>query len=295
MSDTPEVTPEVTPSLPENVPIPPALAEVDRDKLALFMQRVQETTGASVPGSPPINEDIDSAPRAPEAPPQVLTGRDVDWSEYDLNFNVAHLYPRAAFRETPEGPKWVVMLDEYYTADKELRAYGKQVAVPGSPDGDKEPQNGGEWITQMVNGREGWKLVGILPGSIGRMGVMLQRQVPYILPDPTPLKKETEVEAPKDPELQAVEDAALAWAEGEGLTPPAVEDRVDESAGPLEAQALAINPPTERLPQPFGEHKLTREPDMSVAAGEAAEQAAAGPDFEKQVDEQGNVSDPKSE
>jgi hypothetical protein len=73
-------------------------------------------------------------------------------------------------------------------------------------------------MTEMVNGPEQWQLSALLPNGSGLMVVILQRVVRVRLPHPTLLPTETKVEAPSDPELQATEDAALSWADGE-MTP----------------------------------------------------------------------------
>jgi hypothetical protein len=144
-----------------------------------------------------------------------LTGRDVDWSEYNLDYNLAHLYPGAVYRETPQGPKWVAMVVDFLSTTREFRAYNEKVNPPGvsdAPDSEKEPKNLGLYLNDMCNGREQWKISAVMPVGT-QCGLLLERQVPIILPDPQVLKKAEEVAAPADPALQAVEDAALAFIE----------------------------------------------------------------------------------
>lgn len=162
-------------------------------------------------------EAVDAAPAAAEQP-RALTGRDVAWEEYALDYNIAHLYRDAVYRDTPQGPKWVAMVTDFHSTDKEFRAYDKTNRTPGGTEEDQESLNAGRYLKDMVNGKEQWKIAAVMPSGT-RCGILLERQVPIILPDPQPLKKKEEVEAPTNPELKAVEDAALAFMENEGLTP----------------------------------------------------------------------------
>jgi len=159
------------------------------------------------------SEDPDAKQNpAADEPPKRLTGRNVDWSEYNLNYNVAHLYSQAEFRETPQGPKWCAMATDFWSTTKNFKSHGQKNNVPGTNDGtETEPLNLGEYLNDMVNGREQWKIAAVMPGPSGQCGLLLERQVPIILPDPQPLKKKEEVEAPTEPELQTVEDAVLAF------------------------------------------------------------------------------------
>jgi len=199
-------------------PVPAMLANVDPAKLAAMrekMKRFMKPGGKTISGSEaPADAPSEQAP-TPE-------GKDVDWSEYDLDFSVRHLYPQAKFRMTPQGPKWVAMVDEFHSVEKSFTNHGVKTKKD-------EPLNLGEYLNDMLNSPEGWRVVSILPASTGRAGVLLQRAVPVVLPDPKPLKKAEEVEAPRDEELQRVEDAALAFAAGEGLTPePSTEPPAEE-------------------------------------------------------------------
>jgi hypothetical protein len=187
-----------------------------------------------------------SGSESPDAPVvennRPLTGRDVDWSEYNLDFNVAHLYTQAVYRETPQGPKWVAMITDFHTTMKDFRNYGKKVNAPHSNDKtDVEALNLGEYLNDKVNGREAWKVAAVMPVGT-QCGVLLERQVPIILPDPQPLKKSEEVEAPTDPALAAVEDAALAFAaEQEGVEKPLTDQPEDETISG-EAHDIGLRP-----------------------------------------------------
>lgn len=185
-----------------------------REELRLRIAAIRQSQGQTVSGA----EDPDVKERDSRKGP-TNAGADVDWNEYTLEYSVAHLYPRAEFRETPEGPKWVAMVEEFMSTTKSPRQYGKKVNRPGGrPNIDMEPLNVAEFLNDEVNSREDWKLLSILPGMSGDVNVILHRRVPAILPDPVPIKKVTEAEAPREQELQDVEDAAQQFAKEEGLT-----------------------------------------------------------------------------
>lgn len=272
-------------NLPEN--IPPGLRQVDPEQLAKLRERVRKFVS---PGKTTVSgsEEPDAGKPSDVKQNSVLTGKDVDWSEYDLSYDVRHLYPQAVFRETPQGPKWIVMVDEFYSTQRDWRNHGRKVHVPGSYDEDDvEPLNLGEYLNDRLNCPDGWKLVSLLPLGMGQVGVLLQRTVPVALPDPKPLEKKTEVAPPTDPELEQIENAAIEFAGKLNLTPePPVGENVGEpvAVASLEQQALAINPPTEWDPVVDGER---RDPDSCApAAQEAGEVAAvllAGPDTDYSV------------
>lgn len=306
-------------------PTPTTAAEavastVDPDKAAAALARLREVGGANFDKSAldKLKEKIAKlgagtektlsgaeAPldvkSEPEQDARVLTGRDVEWSQYDLDFNVAHLYPKAVFRETPQGPRWVAVITEFASTERDLRNHGKRVNKPGTTDGtDTEPLNLGEYLNDMVNGRDGWKIAAVTPSSAGRMGILLERQVPIVLPEPRQLTTTEEVDAPTDQELRATEDAALAFmAEQDMIEEPApaveetsinlraltpeeaaevVETQTDESGalrstdrGARVRHALASNAPlTESAPVPKGEQPqplLSQDGKVLPAAG----------------------------
>lgn len=209
----------------EIAPIPAALKEVNPEILAALREKVKAfaaNKGTTASGS----EAPDTAPQVTEEGnpiAQVQSGRDVDWSLYDLPFELKHLYKDALYRETPQGPKWVVNLEEFYSTSCEARAHGKMVnATIGS--GATQPLNLGEFLTNTLAGSEGWQIGAILPTNNEKAIVLMKRPQSLVLPDPIPLKTEAEVEAPTDPELQNIEDAALEFAASEGLAAPEIED-----------------------------------------------------------------------
>src|SRR5881394_1172980 len=82
--------------------------EALRAKLAK-LRKSDETTGS---GSEQPEADASVLPETVDVSgkTRLLSGKDVDWSEYDLDFNVRHLYPLSVQRPTPEGLKWVAMV-----------------------------------------------------------------------------------------------------------------------------------------------------------------------------------------
>jgi hypothetical protein len=266
---------EGAPSLEEQVE--GAMKNVDPEKLAALRAALKKMattdkktlSGSEAPPEEAVTEEGEGA---------VNDGSKVDWSEYDLQSHLRHLYPRAMYRETPQGPAWVVMLDEFYSTDCEFRGHGKTAK--------DQRVNLGEFLSDMTNGPEGWRPVSILPSSIGRAGVLLSRQVPQALPEPVRLKKETEVEPPRDPELKQVEDAGLKFAQEETLEFSAPADP-DTFPPMIVQQALELNGPADRDP-------ATAKPAMApmdAEAGAAAEAALAGEDFEKAYNEDGTVQE----
>ncbi len=235
LSESSEGTPAVeTPQMPD---VPSGLKNVDPAKLAELREKLAKfATGGK--------KTMSGSEAPADAPPEqaVTTGKDVDWSEYDLDFSVRHLYKDATFRMTPQGPKWVALVDEFYSTTRDFRNHGKKVNSARST--EQEPVNLGEYLSDMLNSPEGWRVISVLPASMDRAGVLLQRSVPVVLPDPKPLEKKTEVEAPKDGELVQVEAAAKAFMESEGLTPP-----TEETQSSLEQQAIALNGPADRDPR----------------------------------------------
>lgn len=190
--------------------------DVEQRKLLLEkLAKVGKSEAKTTSGS---EAPVDTAPLAdlpggqPGQDGRPLTGRDVDWSEYNLDFNIAHLYKNAVYRDTPQGPKWVSMVTDFQSGTKDFRNYGKRVNAPGATDkSETESLNLAEYLNDMVNGREQWKIAAVMPAQSGQCGVLLERQMPFILPDPELLKKTEEVDAPTDQALQATEDAALAF------------------------------------------------------------------------------------
>lgn len=265
-------------------PLDPRLAGVDRKTLDELAARVAERTGKTLSGSESPDAPVAAAPQPEQQEQKVPLGSDVKWDEYDLDANLAHLYPQAQLRVVPgqeeQGPQWIVQLDEVMTDERSSKP---QFNKDGSVARDKkgQPLGAGEFITEMLNGPDDWSLLSMLPGSTGRLIMIFKRKRVIALPMPQPLKKETEVEPPTDPELKQVEGAALDWAAQQGLTPTEDGEKVEsglENAAPNSAveHALSINPPTVREPHP-GEGN--EEASKADAAADAAGQALQGPDF----------------
>lgn len=208
--NTPEVTPEAVEAglAPE---VPAFLRDVDpakRDEVLRKLGLIKETREQQMADAVPAEQ---AAAEQPKPEPQVMSGKDVDWTEYDLDYSVKHLYNDARFQMTPQGPKWVAMVDEFNSSERSWGNFDTKVKDRnGNP--DAEFLNLGQYLNDMLNGPEGWNLISVLPGSTGRAGVLLRRTVPILLPDPKQLEKETTVEAPKDEELQKVQDAGDMFA-----------------------------------------------------------------------------------
>ena len=232
----------------EEPEVPDALREIDPDRLRELKEKLAAFVagkGKTVSGAeaPPDTLPTSVAPQA--EPAAVPPGKDVDWDEYDLDFAVKHLYPRSVLRPIQDGSvHWVTMIDEFYSTNRAGKQHGKLVHNPADkqdPDSKTDPHNLGEFLTAMVNGPEGWKIAALLPSGT-ETTVVLQRQVPYVLPDPKPLKTldtaADEIEVPTDEELARTEQAALDFASEEGLTPPEIEQEEPEKLGTMHGQPL---------------------------------------------------------
>jgi hypothetical protein len=188
------------PAAPE---IPAFLKDVDpekRDAILAKLGRFKEQAVA-------VSEAAEGAVEEPAKPQgEVVSGKDVDWSEYELDYSVKHLYPEARYQNTPQGPRWVAQIDEFFSTERDFGSMGKRIK------NDTEFLNLGQFLNDMLNSPEGWKLISVLPSGTGRAGVLMQRVVPVILPDPIPLKTETEVAVPTDAELANVQTAADSFA-----------------------------------------------------------------------------------
>jgi hypothetical protein len=188
------------PAAPE---IPAFLKDVDpekRDAILAKLGRFKEQAVA-------VSEAAEGAAEEPAKPQgEVVSGKDVDWSEYELDYSVKHLYPEARYQNTPQGPRWVAQIDEFFSTERDFGSFNKRIK------NDTEFLNLGQFLNDMLNSPEGWKLISVLPSGTGRAGVLMQRVVPVILPDPIPLKTETEVAVPTDAELANVQTAADDFA-----------------------------------------------------------------------------------
>jgi hypothetical protein len=197
------------PAVVEAPEVPAFLRDMDPAKreevlAKLAAHKAAAAEAAAIEGTQPAEE----APAKPEA--EVLSGETVEWSEYRLEYSVKHLYKGARYQNTPQGPKWVAMVDEFFSTERDFRSHGKKVKNLRGEEIDA--LNLGEFLNDMLNGPEGWKLISVLPSSSARAGILMQRAVPIILPDPVKIETETTVAAPKDEELAAVTSAADAFA-----------------------------------------------------------------------------------
>lgn len=246
-------TPQEEPTQMPEPEVTPAQAALDRlsaagfdrsqaDALKAALAKVGKSDAKTMSGSEAPQDAVNAVPSPQPDAPRALTGRDVDWSEYNLDFNVRHLYPKAVYRDTPEGPKWVCMVTEFRSTTKDFRNFGKRVNAPGAVDKEvTEALNLGEFLNDQVNGRDQWKIAAVMPTG-SQCGLLLEREVPFILPDPLPLKQEEEVDAPTEPALVAVEEAALDFMKAqEGLDiEPAVSE---DSDGPITLRPIEKGTP----------------------------------------------------
>jgi len=206
------------------------------DKVSKLKEMLKDRLKA---GAEAAAEGAENQVTVEDAPKKQLVGADVDWSDFDLDPNYAHLYPRSEFTVTGQGPKWVVVIDEFESFEKPYNGQG--VDKKGTPKGL------GAFVTSMLNmppdsGCGPWKLAAFLPATMGNGAVIFQRKVPVILPDPKVLEKETKVEAPTENENAEVDAAAAAWAaEGEdaetAATLEVAEQVMIDNAGALAALA----------------------------------------------------------
>jgi hypothetical protein len=225
MSDEPivEVVPEGTPA--------PEYDFMEGDLGAKVRQLKEKLAEAGLVPKP--DEGTARTPDEIQKDAGPLKGSDVDWDAFDLDPNYAHFYSQSQFTVTAQGPKWVVVIDEYESAEKPYN--GKGVNKLGAPNGL------GAYVTSKVNsppdrGVGPWKLAAILPATMGNGAVVLVRKVPIVLPDPKLLETETKVDAPTPDELAETDDAATKWAEPDGSSGPLP---ADLGPAPRAARALA--------------------------------------------------------
>lgn len=246
-------------------PLPAALTALSpeqRAALAAAAARMTSSKKQTISGS---EAPVDGAPAENEG--ETATGKDVDWSEYDLPYNLKHLYPQATVRMTEKGPKWVVMITEFRSTERSFKQFDRPVNSPYRDRSNnvlQEPLNLGEYLNDMLNGPEDWHLVSVMPSGMGSVGVLLRRQVPTLLPDPVRLKQTTEVAAPRDVELTRMEEAALDFAASEGAL--ADEENEAPQGRSLERLALDLNGPPARTPRPLGAHAEVDENTVADAA-----------------------------
>ncbi len=171
------------------------------------LRRVLEKLGVDAPAETqgparPIEEVV--APQQPTAPVVM------DWSQFDLHPEIAHLYPGSRPVQTPEGVKHVATLDQF---EFKSGPYSKLGAM----------------VNDMVNGSDQWGIATVFGGGAGLGVVLFTRKVPYALPSPRLLRNDATMPAvPKQDELQAAEDAAIDWIKAEGASVVDVDDNVLE-------------------------------------------------------------------
>lgn len=225
----------------------------DDPEVAAKIQKVREKLGLA---APPATEEVAEEVAPAEAGTPVMTEDVIDWSEFDLDPNLAHFYPMAKMQATPEGPRWVVLIDvfEFDTAQ-----YGKL----------------GKLMTQRVNSVDQWSIATITTNGAGMGAVLYTRKVPLILPNPVMLKHEAELPpAPTDEELAAAEKAGLDWIAKEGQT---TEEESDLVVPPSFIQRQAeqqTNPQVGSRAE-----RCIKEPGPVSEAGADAAAALEGPDF----------------
>ena len=212
---------EQTPQTPES----PEAYDLENGPLKSSVEALMARLGLSADASG--TEDAIGSEGEPDVPQggtapseKADDGTTIDWSQFELEPSLEHLYHKSQPMELPDGTTgFVTPWAEFKTK-----------SVPVS--------TAGEYITQMVNGSEQWQLSALLPNGSGLMVVVLQRMTRRLLPHPTMLVTETNVEIPKDEELQQTEDAALSWA-GQAETP---ERRavLDALAAETEKQAVTL-------------------------------------------------------
>jgi hypothetical protein len=207
---------------------------------ALLIERNLLPPG-SAPAAPEGAEQPDAQAPMPTATEdgKPITGDSIDWSEFDLDLNYAHFYPLATWTVTAEGPKWVVVINEYFSAEKQYN--GKGVDKSG------DPKNLGQYITSKINsppdtGTGPWQVATVVPATMGNGAVLFTRKVPIVLPDPKPLEKETKVDAPTDTELKDTDDAATKWAAEGAAAGEEVVATPGEPSGPSEPLPADLGP-----------------------------------------------------
>ena len=141
---------------------------------------------------------------------QPKLGKDVDWSKYHLDQNVAHLYPIATFVTNEDGTSnWVAPIEVF-----------DFVSAPYNPS-KRHTKTLGETVTERVNGPDRWKIATVFSNQPGLGIVMFSRTVPIALPTPSPLILESEIDPlPTSQELELQQAAAEQWMKTEGIEQP---------------------------------------------------------------------------
>jgi hypothetical protein len=188
-------------------------------ELADKVKALKEKLGM-LPDVSPKRDDEGEKSNDPEAKGTPIKGDSLDWTEFDLRPDIAHLYPQSQVVDTPQGPKWAVMLDEFMTREKNVNPLFDKDGRFRRNEKTGEAMDMGTFVTETLveapeQGCTTWKLVAFMPGSMtGMCQVIMQRKKQVALPDPMLLPKpeDTVVEPPVDQELATVEAAAAEWA-----------------------------------------------------------------------------------
>ncbi len=187
------------------------MSEIVEPNTELFSPEVQaklDALRARLDEKATVIEEV-KAPSVSEAPRAAgpITGADVDWNEYALDFNLRHLYPKAILRETQDGPKWIYVATEFHSVDLYIGNYGGR-----NKDGDL--LNLGEYLTKKLLSHEGWKISGIIPASLGKVALLIERPNPLILPDPRQLEKTTVAPEVTDGDVDNFDESTEQWVKG---------------------------------------------------------------------------------
>jgi len=187
LSENPEA--EVSePALPREID-PEVLAQLERN-----LEAFKSEQGATASGS------------------EAVAGPNLDDFEFDPALE--HLYRRGRVEDVDDVPTWVTPEHQYliiggnYGGERGKRNKGN--VLMRLDDQIQEITNGPEGIMSIAN--HGWRLSAVIPNGTGMGVAILERNIKRPLPWPDAVKKETEVAAVKDEELQRMNETAQAWA-----------------------------------------------------------------------------------
>jgi hypothetical protein len=139
-------------------------------------------------------QDLLPAPPNAAKPGDALEVPTLD--DKDLDPQIEHLYRRATYEMTADGPRFVVTLNEYSSVTK---PYGKNSL--------------GQFLSEEEAGPEGWQVWAILPNGSGMGAAILKRKVKIALPEPQPISAEPAVPSPDNSDLTGLEAKADTWAQ----------------------------------------------------------------------------------
>jgi hypothetical protein len=251
------------------------------DSFAAKIKALKERLGAGAQTLTPEAVEAQSNPDNIEVSP--ITGKDVNWDDYELDPRYAHFYPKAELVQVGDEMKWIATVQEFHSKSKPINATGIH-------EKSGEPKGFGEYITWMVNSPEGWRIVAILPGGISEGTVILQRQLRVSLPDPVMVETETVVAAPTDEELAAEEAKGLAWAasqDAENFAKMGDSQTVSQLTGELEVKPT--DDPVETQVKFEGLVEGSAVPSKVGVIMKDVDEALKGPDFQMNVTEEGHI------